>query len=262
MKDAQMSDTPPAGYFRWRTVIQLLLAISLPLAGFLALAAVGLRHERIAQQLASLNCTVEFSHRTWVEVGRHPSMPGTMIERRSTLPPVVEYFGLGRLVRRIESVTFRSNDPKVLGQAFQVAASIKEIDTLSFYDTGVSEAALANLLTQLRIKKLYLRGEKLGRGRLEWLNHQGLTWLSISRTQFSSPAIDSLPLSLKSLDATRTRIDDAGLEKFVRLTNLGSLNLQRTPTSPAAIAALRAKMPWCKIQWESLPPKLPSPGGR
>ncbi|MEM9828312.1 MAG: hypothetical protein AAF958_17115, partial [Planctomycetota bacterium] len=62
----------------------------------------------------------------------------------------------------------------------------------------------------------------------------------------------SLPSTLQYLDATRTRIHDDGLNGFVRLANLRTLKLNRTPTTKAAIERLRAKMPWCNIQWEPL----------
>lgn len=156
------------------------------------------------------------------------------------------------ILRRIERVTLRSPDQKVLADACAAIKSIRQFKTLSFYDTGISEAVLTDLLAHIRIQQLYLRSEVVGRGRLDWLNHDGLTWLSVSRTQFSNPAIDSLPMTLRLLDATRTRINDAGLEKFIRLTNLRRLNLRRTPTSQPAVEALRKKMPWCEIQWELL----------
>jgi hypothetical protein len=87
---------------------------------------------------------------------------------------------------------------------------------------------------------------------MDWLNHDGLVWLCVRRTQFSNPAIEDLRQSLQYLNATRTRISDHGLQSFVRLDNLRILNLRRTPTSESAIDALRAQMPWCVIEWEPL----------
>ncbi len=87
---------------------------------------------------------------------------------------------------------------------------------------------------------------------MKWLNHDGLIWLCLNRTQLSDPALNNLPDTLEYFDATRTRIDDDGLNSFVRLKNLKTLDIRRTPTSENAISSLRHRMPWCEIKWEPL----------
>jgi hypothetical protein len=87
---------------------------------------------------------------------------------------------------------------------------------------------------------------------MPYLNQRGLTWLCLSHTQFSDAAIQDLPSSLEYFNATRTRISDRGLPGFLRLTQLQTLNLSRTPTSRQAIEELQAQMPWCKTKWERL----------
>ncbi|PQO44789.1 hypothetical protein C5Y93_16965 [Blastopirellula marina] len=81
--------------------------------------------------------------------------------------------------------------------------------------------------------------------------------LDLSHTWFSDPATADLPTSLVDLNLERTAVTDAGLDQFVRLTNLEHLNLKRTPTTEAAIETLRAKMPWCTIDWEPLEREAP-----
>ena len=113
-------------------------------------------------------------------------------------------------------------------------------------------AELTRLLSHVQIQKLYIQGAQLSRQRLPFQDQENMTWLCVARTQFSNPAIDDLPLSLTFFDATRTRINDDGLERFTRLRNLKRLILRRTPTTEQGIQKLRDRMPWCRIRWESL----------
>lgn len=175
---------------------------------------------------------------------------GTSIEEKSTLPVFMERFGFASAVRRVEGVTIRSRSE--LPTALELVKEIGELDSISFYNTGVTQSQLADTFDSVHVRKIYARGEALPRTSMKWLNHDGLTWLCLNRTQLSNPALDDLPDSLEYFDATRTRINDDGLNSFVRLKNLKTLNLRRTPTSEIAINSLRQRMPWCKIKWESL----------
>jgi hypothetical protein len=175
---------------------------------------------------------------------------GTPIEERSTLPVFMERFGFATGVRRIEKITIRSRSE--LATALKLVKEIGEVDSISFYETGITQSQLSDTFDNVHVKKIYARGERLPRTSMQWLNHDGLNWLCLNRTQLSNPALKDLPDSLEYFDATRTRINDDGLNSFVRLANLKTLNLRRTPTSENAINALRQRMPWCEIKWEPL----------
>lgn len=212
----------------------------------------GYQHRNVAGSLESRGNIVVFTHRETIRLPRRPGLPGIPLKEVSTLPPIVESTGLGYFVRRIHRVTIRSSDPHNLELSLSQLSSLGQLNSLSFYDTGVTKQALAALLSHTRVEHLYVASEKLSRRRMPWLNHDGLKWLCVARTQFSDPAIDDLPQSLEHFDATRTRISDQGLSKFKRLRHLKKLVLRRTPTSPKAVNDLRSEMPWCEIRWESL----------
>jgi hypothetical protein len=175
---------------------------------------------------------------------------GSRMEKRSTLPEFVETVGASNAFRRIERVTLRPRSD--LKSALSLVRELGDVESMSFYDTGVTESQISDTLNELHIRALYISSENLPRTNIPWLNHPGLTWLCVARTQFSNPAIDDLPTSLEYFDATRTRINDEGIDSFLRLKNLKTLILRRTPTSRAQIEKLKTKMPWCEIGWEPL----------
>lgn len=212
----------------------------------------GYQHRAIAQSLESRGNNVTFTHYTTVTGAASPNARFTPIMEVSTLHPLIESTGLALLYRRIDSVTIRTSHPANLDRSLSELERLGSVSNLSFYSTGVTEQSLASLLSNIQVRKLYIPSESLSRRQMPCLNHEGLEWLCVSRTQFSNPAIDSLPVSLKYLDATRTRINDEGLAKFERLRNLEKLILRRTPTSQEAVDDLRTRMPWCRIDWHSL----------
>ncbi|MDB5384416.1 MAG: hypothetical protein JWM11_62, partial [Planctomycetaceae bacterium] len=137
----------------------------------------GLRHELIGLQLSAMSCSVGFSHKILVPAPerQRPGFPGTPVKEQSALPDIVENMGLATMVRRIERVTLRVKDKEVLSNACEQLKAVGQIKSLSFYETGISEEALADLLKHIRVKCLFVQSMKLGRDRIEWLNHTGLT---------------------------------------------------------------------------------------
>lgn len=212
----------------------------------------GYHHRSVARSLESRGNTVTLTHRKTISLPKRPGLPGTPLTEISTLHPLVESTGLGNIVRRIHRVTIRSSDPRNLKLSLSQVSSLGKIHSLSFYETGVTEQALTVVLNRIFVEHLYIASEKLSRRRMPWLNHEGLKWLCVARTQFSDPAIDDLPQSLEYFDATRTRISDQGLSKFKRLRHLKTLKLRRTPTSQEAINDLKSDMTGCEIQWQPL----------
>lgn len=137
-------------------------------------------------------------------------------------------------------------------EAIEQLRPIGSIETFGSYDAPLEVSQLETLLSKVRIRSLYVSQAKLPRGRIPCLGYQSLEWIYVGRSQFSDPAIEDLPLSLKHLDATRTRITDNGLASFVRLKNLKTLILRRTQTTQEGIEKLQQQMPWCKIAWEPM----------
>lgn len=123
---------------------------------------------------------------------------------------------------------------------------------LSLYGCPMDQAQLTRLLENTQVDTLYLESMTVDRRGIPCLRDTKTRWLLLARTQFSDPGIDDLPITLEYFDATRTRISDEGLDKFVRLKNLQKLILRRTRTSEEGVERLRQKMPWCQISWEPL----------
>ena len=240
--------------FGLRFLLICILACALVCAWFARQLSEGRRHQQIAVKLQAIGCDIGFSHRKEVPMANPPAWllvgGGIPYEEISTLPGFLERTGLALAVRRVSRVAIRSRSD--MSASLELVKELGSVDTLSFGDTGVTQPQLADTMNSIRLRSVYLKSESLPRTRIRWLNHAGLTWLCVKRTQFSNPAIEDLPQSLEYFDATRTRINDDGLSSFVRLANLTSLDLRRTPTSKNAIEVLRTQMPWCKIKWEPL----------
>jgi hypothetical protein len=235
-----------------RSCLASALVLSIAYTWLASLYCEGRRHEEIAAVLKAARCDVRFSHFEFVEVEsqRRRNSSSVKVELRSTLPEFVESLGLSRIVRRVEHV--RISDSSDLPTALDSLAKLGQVGGVSLYDTNVSQEELASTLSHVCVESFYAESESLPRSSITWLNQQGLKWLCLKRTQLSNPAINDLPESLEYFDACRTRINDEGLNAFVRLKNLKQLNLRRTPTTRAAIDRLRIQMPWCEIKWEPL----------
>lgn len=207
----------------------------------------GYVHEEVAQKLREHGARID-----WKRFERTQFANGAFRDDKK-VPPWMDTFGAGPMFQRIKQVflhDFRS--PEKIDEAIDQINRLGSFDAFSCYNSTITEAQVARMLEHVQLESLYISEVPLGRKNLPWLQHPGLKNLVVFRTQFSNPAIDDLPESLEFLNATRTRINDDGLDKFVRLTNLRSLILRRTPTSKEAIEALKKKMPWCNIDWRPL----------
>ncbi|WP_397571062.1 hypothetical protein [Schlesneria sp. T3-172] len=228
----------PLSQFHFRSRVALAGALVL-LASFVGWQYyLDIQHQFLADKLRELCCSAEFQ--------RDVSTAGT------SLPARLKRGWTRWNSRRIRDVTFRSPDPDKLVKAIQIVKQIGSLDSISSYETRISIHQVEDLLTGVRPSALYIPSEPLPRTRLPFLRNQTLQWLCVARTQFSNPAIQDLPDSLTYFDATRTRINDAGLSGFTRLKRLKTLILRRTPTTSAGIGRLQQQMPWCRISWEPL----------
>ncbi|MDC0308346.1 MAG: hypothetical protein P8M30_03875 [Planctomycetaceae bacterium] len=175
---------------------------------------------------------------------------GTSYHDASTLPAYIDKLKLSIAVRRIKRIVI--NQRSNLSTVLPLLSSLEELEGLSCYSAPLTDADIQEILRGTHVTNLSIGEVKLPRTELRWLNQEGIKFLLVRRTNFSNPAIANLPLSVQHFNAERTRINDDGLDSFVRLTNLTSLKLKRTPCTAAGIEDLRQKMPWCKIEWAPL----------
>lgn len=201
-------------------------------------------HASVAEELR--RCGVDAS------TPREPLFPITFLRPLQRAIPSVGSGPLGG--PRVTRVVFRAGSDAE--RAVDLLCRLDHVQNVTLYVDGRSEILTVEQLERLTAtvdpEFLYLEGLAVPRTAIPALNGSRLRWLLVARTDFSNPAIKSLPPSLEHLDATRTRIDDEGLPLFASMTNLKTLILRRTPTSEEAIEELREQMPWCVIRWQSL----------
>jgi len=226
----------------WPAVVVLLVLV---LIGLALPIFEGKRHQRIAEELEARGANVLFSHFEPVPVSG-PS--GTVFVSRSALPKFMDQTGLSLAVRRIRKVSVM--EPSEITAVLPLIRQIGELDQLRLFNSSMTASQLESLLSDVRVESLDIRASILPQTGMPWLNREDLKFLVVERTNFSNPAIDDLPDSLIILNATRTRINDDGLNLFLRLKHLRVLVLSGTPCTDAGIEDLRKKMPWCKIEWE------------
>ena len=165
-------------------------------------------------------------------------------------PPWMRNLGLEPAFQRIETVyLFTAFGEEKMAVAAREIARLDRIGSLYVKGDGFSEEHLALMLSGMQIDRLTVPYANISPGELPWLRNTNLEMLILSGTGFSNAAIDDLPETLKWADLSGTNIDDAGLEKFVRLKELKGLRLNGTSTTLPAIEELREKMPWCEIEW-------------
>lgn len=207
----------------------------------------GQLHREVGEKIRQLGARAEAARAQQVYLGPI-SIPITD-KRQSWL----KTFGAENATSRVGPVVLSKRPSgKELDQAIDELSRLDSFPHLSSYGSSITQAHLARLLETTHVDTLYLEGMPVDRHGIPCLKDSGVLWLLLARTQFSDPGIDDLPDSLEFFNATRTRISDEGLDKFVRLKNLKGLILRRTPTSEAAVDKLREKMPWCEISWELL----------
>ncbi|WP_166821643.1 leucine-rich repeat domain-containing protein [Thalassoroseus pseudoceratinae] len=215
----------------------------------------GLRHDFIAEALEEQHCSVSMSHMERVPVGPRPAAGspfGTPTKLQSTLPFWIESTWLRFKYRRIESVSVRCDSEEQVAKTVALLKKLPTVPSLTIRSTPFELGDLEEVMMSCRVGKLGITSMPLPRTAISALSQPSLTWLCVMRTHFSSAGIDELPLSLEYFDATRTRINDDALPKFVKFTNLKRLKLRRTPTSRQAVETLRRQMPWCEIDWQPL----------
>lgn len=201
----------------------------------------GKRHQWIAEELESRGANVLFSHFQPVNTGTH-------FVYQSALPDFMDQTNLSLGVRRIRKVMVMGSSE--LPAVLPLVRQIGELDQLALMNSGMDASQLKSLLSDVRVSSLDIRGSRLPQTGIPWLNREDLIYLVVERTNFSNPAIDNLPDSLTGLNAIETRINDDGLDSFLRLKHLRVMVLTGTPCTEAGIEDLRKKMPWCRIEWE------------
>ena len=231
----------------------LALLLCAALLGWLAsLKAQGEAHARVAEELASLGSIVRFTQDDAVAIsGTRNSIVeiGGVVQIQNTVGPTfINRIRGSVLSRRIASVKVQ-NKPN-LASILELLGQLQQIDSLAFTNTGITDSQITTVLSKTRVRALDLSREKFA-----WTSDmnfagKGMIWLCVARTQFNDASIGFVPATLEHLDATHTRVTDAGLPAFIRLKSLKTLNLSRTRTSRAKVELLRDHMPWCAIEWQ------------
>ncbi|PQO44788.1 hypothetical protein [Blastopirellula marina] len=169
-------------------------------------------------------------------------------------PEWVQQTGTELLFHRIKSISALGHYSRD-----EIEATVRELSRLDHLQRldisgeAFTAADLSRIAANVDIDKINGYHIKLEFGdRMPGLLNSPIEDLNLSHTRFSGAAIVDLPISLIKLNLERTSVTDESLDQFVRLTNLKQLNLKRTPTSRAAIGALKRKMPWCGIKWSPL----------
>ncbi len=247
-QEAQSPATKRSWRLRWslRVLFVIVGLAAIGMAWVSYQMRMGYVHEDAAKKLRELGASVDWQLAETTQVGPN----AYRVEKK--VPPWMERLGVGGMFQRVSWVQISNRIPNRIEEVIEQIIRLERLPHFSSYNAPLTEPQLERLLDHVQIETLYVQSMKLGRERIPCLQNTNLKWLLVARTQFSNPAIDDLPLSLEYFDATRTRISDEGLEKFVRLKNLQKLILRRTPTSKSAIDELQKKMPWCEIEWEEL----------
>ena len=204
-------------------------------------------HAEVAANLRAMNVDAASSRATHLYLGPIP------IEITDQRQAMLEKFGAKGLTFRVGRVIFRDGmGGKRLTKTIDELSRLDSFSHLSLYGGELTQSELTRLLETTQVDTLYLENMPVDRRGIPCLRESKTKWLLLARTQFSDPGIDDLPMTLEYLDATRTRISDQGLDKFVRLKNLQVLILRRTQATEEGIEHLREKMPSCRIAWEPL----------
>lgn len=208
---------------------------------------VGLLHEEVCANIRELGGMVSSTRAEMVYLGPI-AIPVT-----SKTQAWLKVVGAEKATTRTEKVTLHDwAKGDRLEKTIDELSRLEWFKHLSLYGCPMNQAQLTRLLENTHVDTLYLEGMQVDRRGMPCLRNSQTRWLLLARTQFSDPGIDDLPDTLEYFDATRTRISDEGLDKFVHRTNLKKLILRRTQVTEAGVTRLRKQMPWCTISWEPL----------
>lgn len=208
---------------------------------------IGQLHVEVSENVRQLNGNVSLGIAEEVYLG---PIPIAITDQRQAWLKTLAMADATRRVGRV--ILYERSSDERLDKLVDELAQLDSFKHLSLYGCRLNQAQLARLLENTQVDTLYLESMSVDRRGMPCLRNTQTRWLLLARTQFSDPGIDDLPPTLEYFDATRTRITDKGLDKFVHRKNLKMLVLRRTPTTEAGIQRLREKMPWCEISWEPL----------
>ena len=238
--------------FSLRFLLMALLFCAALLGWLASLTAEGEAHARVATELANLGSIVRFTQYDAVPIsGTRNSIVelDDVVQIQKTVAPTFRDRIRGSVLsRRIAGVKIENK--LNLASRLEILGRLQQIDSLAFTNTGITDSQLTDVLSKTRVRSLDLSREKFAWTSDMNFGGQGMIWLCVARTQFNDASIGIVPTTLEHLDATHTRVTDAGLPAFMRLKSLKTLNLSRTRTSRAKIEMLRDDMPWCAIEWQ------------
>jgi hypothetical protein len=125
--------------------------------------------------------------------------------------------------------------------------SVKSLD-LSYEPVG--DPQLARLSSLRGLEEVNLSNTLVSTGGVMSLKDVPLTSLILRGVRFHDYGVNSLPRTLRTLDATNTPLTDAGATNLLSIPGLQSVKLCGSTISPAVIATLRRKFSEVEITVE------------
>jgi hypothetical protein len=157
-----------------------------------------------------------------------------------------------------ELVSFDSNGNSIFYPEFLSCIvrlnKLKTLKTVRVSGIRLSRHELEQLAEINGLENLTLDRRAVGDVDLDMLQGLPLRFLSLEHTQVSDKCMANLGKihSLGILKLTRTRVSDNGIAKLENLPNLVLLELSRTKVTREGAEGLRAKLPHCRVGWESI----------
>ncbi|WP_254507418.1 leucine-rich repeat domain-containing protein [Anatilimnocola floriformis] len=144
--------------------------------------------------------------------------------------------------QRITRVIYAKFDGKFSDADFALLAQIPTLDGIYLCDVKLTDDGLAALEKMPQLTSLMLGSKSLTDGCLRHLQHvPNLTILHLSKSQVTGRGLDlPHPERLTWLDFTDSPIDDEGLKRIARCTQVKSLDLWGTAISDAGLKHLQA----------------------
>lgn len=245
---------------RWslRVLIGLVTLVCVASAWMAYQYRVGLEHEEIAHQVASLGGTVIWRRFHMVRepdpavpAGVAPATIGRMVKGEKDW---ISAFGLEPMLQRIEAIALTERmTPDELEAFVEQVNRLDRLQQLFIHGdidgAQMTQAQLGSILSHVSIERLNANQIQLKDGPFPELRNSSLTRLSLSSNPVGDRMIEDVPGTVDTLILDHTEVTDAGLVKLAQFKQLKYLYIQRTPTTSEAVNKLRQDLPDCQIIW-------------
>jgi hypothetical protein len=169
---------------------------------------------------------------------------------------------LERIARSSKLRTLVLNSTGVTDDGLRHMSAWPQLVTVSLFGGVFTDAAFAHLAKLPALESLNLEATDVtGQGVGQLRAAARLRYLNLGSTNVDDAAADQLAQlsSLGTLLLGNSRMTDAGAAKLVALTGLRQLGLANLPVSSETQAALRQRLPTCKITFSGAAAEPPSP---